>query len=97
MTGSLDAVFQPRAFQPAAADGRRVAALAGFGEGWKITVNGDSASQTIDVTVTGANALIDGLMHNWLLNPESFDLEVVGAQAMDAYLQGLGGGRLLYK
>lgn len=45
----------------------------------------------------GLHALIDGLMHNWLLNPESFDLEVVGAQAMDAYLQGLGGGRLLYK
>lgn len=37
----------------------------------------------------GLHALIDGLMHNWLLNPESFDLELVGAQALDAYLAGL--------
>jgi len=36
------------------------------------------------------HALIDGLMHNWLLHPESFDLEVVGNQALDAYLLGLG-------
>lgn len=38
----------------------------------------------------GLHALIDGLMHNWLLNPESFDLEAVGIQALDAYLAGLG-------
>lgn len=37
----------------------------------------------------GLHALIDGLMHNWLLNPESFDLEAVGAQALDAHLAGL--------
>ena len=36
-------------------------------------------------------ALLDGLMNNWLLQPEAFDLEVVGAQALDAYLVGLGG------
>lgn len=43
----------------------------------------------------GLHALIDGLMHNWLLNPESFDLEAVGVQALDSYLAGLaavGGG-----
>ena len=37
----------------------------------------------------GLHALIDGLMHNWLLDPKAFDLEVVGAQALDAYLAGL--------
>lgn len=37
----------------------------------------------------GLHSLIDGLMHNWLLNPESFDLEVEGAQALDSYLAGL--------
>jgi len=35
------------------------------------------------------HALIDGLMHNWLLEPKSFDLEAVGVQALDAYLAGL--------
>jgi len=35
------------------------------------------------------HALINGLMHNWLLDPQSFDLESVGAQALDAYLAGL--------
>ena len=38
----------------------------------------------------GLHALLDGLMANWLLQPEAFDLEVVGAQALDAYLVGLG-------
>jgi len=35
------------------------------------------------------HALIDGLMHNWLLHPQSFDLEAVGTQALDTYLAGL--------
>ena len=43
----------------------------------------------VHMVVIGLHALIDGLMHNWLLNPESFDLEAVGAQALDAYLRGL--------
>jgi hypothetical protein len=37
----------------------------------------------------GPHASIDGLVHNRLLHPESFDLEAVGAQALDAYLAGL--------
>lgn len=47
----------------------------------------------------GLHALVDGLMANWLLLPEAFDLEVVGAQALNAYLVGLGEtpGDLLYK
>ncbi len=37
----------------------------------------------------GLHALLDGLMHNWLLDPQAFDLEQVGAQSLDAYLAGL--------
>jgi TetR/AcrR family acrAB operon transcriptional repressor len=43
----------------------------------------------VRVAAIGLHALIDGLMHNWLLHPQSFDLEVVGAQALDAHLAGL--------
>lgn len=38
----------------------------------------------------GLHALLDGLMTNWLLQPEAFDLEAVGLQALNAYLAGLG-------
>jgi TetR/AcrR family acrAB operon transcriptional repressor len=44
---------------------------------------------SVGMAAIGLHALIDGLMHNWLLNPESFDLEAVGAQALDAHLAGL--------
>ena len=37
----------------------------------------------------GLFALIGGLKYNWLLDPESFDLEVVGAQTLQTYLTGL--------
>ncbi|MFZ2305849.1 MAG: TetR family transcriptional regulator [Rhodoferax sp.] len=48
------------------------------------------SSISVRPAAIGLHALIDGLMHNWLLHPESFDLEVVGIQALDAYLAGLG-------
>ena len=38
----------------------------------------------------GLHALVDGLIQNWLLEPESFDLEAGGSKAIDAYLQGIG-------
>ncbi len=41
------------------------------------------------VATVGLHALLDGLMHNWLLDPQAFDLESVGAQALDTYLAGL--------
>ena len=47
------------------------------------------STQPVAATV-GLHALLDGLMHNWLLDPQAFDLEVVGAQALDTYLTGLG-------
>lgn len=40
----------------------------------------------------GLHALIDGLIHNWVLEPHDFDLVKVGTQALDAYLAGLGAG-----
>ena len=38
----------------------------------------------------GLHALIDGLVQNWLLDPQAFDLLKVGKYAIDVYLRGLG-------
>lgn len=38
----------------------------------------------------GLHALIDGLIQNWLLEPEAFDLEDVGRKTVNTYLNGLG-------
>jgi TetR/AcrR family transcriptional regulator, acrAB operon repressor len=38
----------------------------------------------------GFHALVDGLIQNWLLDPQAFDLLGVGQRAMDVYLKGLG-------
>lgn len=38
----------------------------------------------------GFHALIDGLIQNWLLDPQAFDLLNVGERAMNVYLDGLG-------
>lgn len=37
----------------------------------------------------GLHALLDGLISNWLLDPQAFELEAVGLQALDTYLTGL--------
>ncbi len=37
----------------------------------------------------GLHALIDGLIQNWMLDPEAFDLVKVGQQVLDTYLVGL--------
>ena len=53
----------------------------------------DKALIRADVDVRNATvglfALVGGLKYNWLLDPTAFDLEVVGAQTLDAYLRGL--------
>lgn len=56
-----------------------------------LAVKTDQLAPGLDIqgATIGLHALIDGLMHNWLLNPQSFDLEVVGAQVLDSYLAGL--------
>jgi TetR/AcrR family transcriptional regulator, acrAB operon repressor len=38
----------------------------------------------------GLHALLDGLIQNWLLDPEAFELEACGSKAIDAYLRGIG-------
>ena len=40
----------------------------------------------------GLHALIDGIVQNWLLDPQAFDLLAVGQYAIDVYLKGLGFG-----
>lgn len=42
------------------------------------------------VAAQALQALMDGLIQNWLLEPGAFDLEGVGMKAMDVYLRGLG-------
>ena len=45
----------------------------------------------VDVTAAawGYFALIDGLMHNWTLQPQAFDLVQVGRSAVGSYLRGV--------
>jgi TetR/AcrR family acrAB operon transcriptional repressor len=37
----------------------------------------------------GLHALIDGLIHNWMLEPQAFDLKTIGCQAVGLHLAGL--------
>jgi len=41
----------------------------------------------------GLHALIDGLIQNWMLDPQAFDLVKVGRQVLDTYLAGLAAAR----
>lgn len=47
-------------------------------------------SMPASVAAQGFHALIDGLIQNWLLDPEAFDLLEVGQCVMNVYLGGLG-------
>ncbi len=38
----------------------------------------------------GLHVILDGLIQNWLLDPQAFDLEKSGRHTVDAYLAGLG-------
>ncbi|MDO9571109.1 MAG: TetR family transcriptional regulator [Hydrogenophaga sp.] len=38
----------------------------------------------------GLHIVMDGLKHNWLLDPSAFDLKAVGEHTMNTYLRGLG-------
>lgn len=42
------------------------------------------------IAAQGLQALVDGLIQNWLLDPQAFDLEVAGKRAVETYLRGLG-------
>lgn len=49
---------------------------------WKSALPAHAAAQ-------GVEALVDGLISNWMIDPQAFDLVRVGEQALDAYLRGL--------
>jgi len=38
----------------------------------------------------GLHVVVDGLLHNWLLDTSAFDLPSVGSGVIDTYLRGLG-------
>lgn len=44
----------------------------------------------VAIAAQGYYALIDGLIQNWLLDPQAFNLLEVGKSAMNVYLGGLG-------
>jgi TetR/AcrR family acrAB operon transcriptional repressor len=41
------------------------------------------------VAAQGLHALLDGLIQNWLLDPQAFDLEACGMKSVDAFLRGI--------
>lgn len=45
-----------------------------------------------ELAARGLHALLDGLIQNWLLDPEAFDLMAVGESTLTVYLKGLGFG-----
>jgi TetR/AcrR family acrAB operon transcriptional repressor len=53
---------------------------------------GGGAALPARAAALGMQALVDGLITNWLLDPEAFDLERVGRQTIDAYLRGVRDG-----
>jgi TetR/AcrR family transcriptional regulator, acrAB operon repressor len=44
----------------------------------------------VEGAALGLHVIVDGLIQNWLLNTQAFDLEVAGQRTIDAYLRGLG-------
>ena len=45
---------------------------------------------SFDNAAQGLHAMVDGLIQNWLLDAEAFDLPTTSEQAIDIYLTGLG-------
>ena len=48
-----------------------------------------AASPPARQAAIGLQALLSGLIHNWMLDPALFDLRTVGRRAIEAYLAGL--------
>jgi TetR/AcrR family acrAB operon transcriptional repressor len=53
-------------------------------------VRGRHLSVPPTVAAHGLHALLDGLIQNWLLDTEAFELEATAITAVDAYLRGIG-------
>jgi TetR/AcrR family acrAB operon transcriptional repressor len=47
------------------------------------------AKPDVHVMAVGYLGLINGLIHNWMLDPTQFDLPCIAAQSVDVFLQGL--------
>ena len=43
----------------------------------------------LQAAAVGLHALLDGLISNWLLGPQAFELEAIGLQSLDYFLAGL--------
>lgn len=44
----------------------------------------------LEAAAAGLQMLVEGMLHQWLLNPEAFDLMAAGADILNVYLVGLG-------
>ncbi|WP_444570086.1 TetR family transcriptional regulator C-terminal domain-containing protein, partial [Aeromicrobium sp.] len=51
---------------------------------------GIALSMPVATAALGLHVIMDGLIQNWLLEPDAFDLVKSGRLIMDGYLQGLG-------
>jgi TetR/AcrR family acrAB operon transcriptional repressor len=54
------------------------------------TVRGKKLHVSAAIAAQGLQALVDGLIQNWLLDTTAFDLEASGGKTVDAYLRGIG-------
>ncbi|GAB3363159.1 MULTISPECIES: TetR family transcriptional regulator [Giesbergeria] len=54
-----------------------------------VQARGQALAIPLHTAATGLQALVEGLVQHWLLNPQAFDLEQTGQQTMDVYLAGL--------
>ena len=50
----------------------------------------DPLPMSLKNAALGLHVMVDGLIHNWLLDPTAFDLEACGEHTLNAYLRGLG-------
>ena len=51
---------------------------------------GIALNVSLSCAALGLHVIMDGLIQNWLLDPEAFDLAKSGRDTMDVYLTGLG-------
>lgn len=65
--------------------------LASLTRGFAIAIERGQISRqmTPEVAAVGLYALIDGLIQNWILDPQAFALVEVGERVLDSYLAGL--------
>jgi TetR/AcrR family acrAB operon transcriptional repressor len=55
----------------------------------RLECRGDCLRVPVRALALGLHALMDGLIQNWMLHPEAFDLVRVGRQAVRSYIDGL--------